>query len=417
MVSNARNALSPHRSRRALTALGLTAVIGLSATACAMPGKLGAADAASGAGKPTPTTAAPAPTTTAAPTTPTTAAPATTTTTTATPSAPQAVGTRNAALWPFAADSPWNTPIGTGAALESTSGPLTSMIRSGASNLLTWMNADQYSHPVYTATAADPVATITQPYDAAVTARVPAGATPANGSDKHLHVVQPDGRTIVEMWDVTRISSTRLNAGRVEVVDLYGSGLGPDNGVRAYGGSAVGGLIRKWEVDRSDPNYTDGVIRHAIAIALPGGMLRYGGGPSGYDAAGFGTAKGYVWPATEQDYDSPSGYSGTIPMGQLFTIPKSVNVDALGLSPSARAIAKAIQDYGAYVTDRTGPTTVALYAEPSVSAAWIADVAGPSWSGSQLTTIRKSLVAITNNGPANVGGGGSRPLAVAPALR
>src|SRR4029079_10460922 len=122
-------------------------------------------------------------------------------------------------------------------------------------------------------------------------------------------------------------------------------------------------------------------------------------------------------PATEQDYDSPSGYSGTIPMGQLFTIPKSVNVDALGLSPSARAIAKAIQDYGAYVTDRTGPTTVALYADPSVSAAWIADVAGPNWSGSQLTTIRKSLVAVTNNGPANIGGGGSRPLAVAPALR
>ncbi len=412
------------RFRRIVPLVGISTVLTLGAGACAIPGQLGAADASGSGAQPAPTTTTPVPATVAArpTTTTTTAAPAPTSTV---PNKARALTGRDAELWPFASDSPWNTPIGSGAALEAASGRLTSMIRStsiraqdGSStmNLVTWVNADQYSHPVYTATNSDPVATITQTWDGPVTARVPANASPAAGTDRHLHVIQPDGRTIIEMFDVTRVSATSLTAGRIEVVDLFSSGLGPDNGTRAYGGSAVGGLIRRWEVDPTDPRYTDGVIRHAIAIALPAGMLRYSGGNAGYDANGFGTAAGYVWPATEQDYDSPWSYYGSIPMGQLFTIPKSVNIDALGLTPSARAVAKAMQDYGAYVTDRTGPSTVALYVEPTVSSTWVSEVVGPNWTGSQLTAIRKTLVAVTNNGPSSVGGGGVPLAPTAPAL-
>jgi hypothetical protein len=309
--------------------------------------------------------------------------------------------------------------------LEGGAGPLTSKVRVGSLltkdgsanvNITSWMNASTYSHPVVWATAKDPLMTVTAPWDPTVTVRIPASAQPAAGTDRHLHIVQPDGKTLIELWAADKTSATTFTAGRIEVVDLTGSGIGPDNGVRAYGGSAIGGLIRRWEVDPSDPNYTDGVIRHAVAMALPAGMLRYSGGTEGYDANGYGTARGYVWPATEQDYDSPYAYYGTIPMGQLFTIPKSVNVGALGLSPSARAIAKAIQDYGAYVTDRVGDGTVSFYAEPSVPSGWLSDVAGPNWSGSQLATIRTNLTAVTNNGPGSVGGGGTRPLALAPAF-
>jgi hypothetical protein len=287
----------------------------------------------------------------------------------------------------------------------------------GTNNLVSWINASTYSHPIYTATSSDPLVTITAPWDPSERVRVPKSAKPAEGSDGHMHIVQPDGRTLIELWTARWTSATTIEAGRIEVVDLKGAGIGPDNGVRAYGGSAIGGLIRKWEVDPTDPHYTDGVIRHAVALALPASMLRYTGGSSGYDASGNGTAKGYVWPATEQDYDSPYSYYGTIPMGQLFTIPKSVNVDALGLSPAAARIAHAIQDYGAYVTDRVGDTTVALYAEPNVPASWLDDVIGPTWSGAQLTKIRQQLVAVTNNGPTSVGGGGTPTAALAPALR
>ena len=240
------------------------------------------------------TTTAAATTPAAKPTTTTTpaATPTVTTAPAATPPAPSVpiVGARNPSLWPFASDSPWNTPIGSGAPLEGAAGPLTSKVRVGSLltkdgsanvSITTWMNASTVLAPRVWTSANDPLMTITAPWDPTVTVRIPASAQPADGTDRHLHVVQPDGRTMIELWAANKTSATTLTAGRVEVVDLYGSGLGPDNGVRAYGGSAVGGLIRRWEVDPSDPKYTDGVIRHAVAIAVPAGMLRYGGGADG----------------------------------------------------------------------------------------------------------------------------------------
>jgi hypothetical protein len=352
------------------------------------------------------------------PTTTTTAPPAT-------PSAPAPVGARNPGLWPYASNSPWNTPVGSGAVFEAPTGPMTSNLRAktirsrdGAStwNMVTWMNADTYSHPVYYATSADPRYFVTQKYGNGEWVHIPANATPAKGSDAHLHIVQPDGRTIIEMWTAQK-TSAGWYAGRLEVVDLYGSGIGPDNGTRAYGGSAIGGLIRKWEVDPTDPNYTDGVIRHALAIAVPSAMLKYTDGASGYDAAGYGTARGYVWPATEQDYNSPGTYYGAVPMGAFVAIPQSVNLDALGLSPQTRAIAQALKDYGGYITDRTGGSTFSFYAEPTVPAGWVSAVTGPSWSAKELDAVRQQLRVVTNNGPTSVGGGGTPVVAPAPPLR
>jgi hypothetical protein len=363
----------------------------------------------------TTTTVAPTTTTTVAPTTTTTVAPTTTTTTAP---RPPTTGTRNAGLWPFSASSPWNTPVGSGAQFESVSGPMTSNLRAkkiGDWTITPWLNAAQYSHPVYFAKASDPRVWVDSRWDPDMYVHIPAGAVPAQGTDGHLHVVQPDGRTIIEMWVVTP-GSGAWTAGRLEVGDLHSDGLGPDNGTRAYGGSSIAGLIRKWEVDTSDPNYTDGAIRHALAVGLPGGMLKYTGGASGYDANGYGTARGYVWPATEQDYDSPGSYYGQVPMGSLLAIPKSVNIDSLGLSPATRAIAKALQDYGAYVVDRAGGNTVAFYAEPTTPGSWQNAVVGPNWSAAELETIRQQLRVITNNGPDSVGGGGSRPIGPAPSF-
>jgi hypothetical protein len=362
----------------------------------------------------TTTTRPPTTTTTVAPTTTTTAAPTTTTTTTR----PPATGTRNAGLWPFSASSPWNTPVGSGAQFEAVGGPMTSNLRAktiGSWTIIPWLNAAQYSHPVYFAKASDPRVFVDSPWDPDMWVHIPANAVPAQGTDGHLHVVQPDGRTIIEMW-VVRPSSGTWTAGRLEVGDLHSDGLGPDNGTRAYGGSSIAGLIRTWEVDPTDPNYTDGTIRHALAVGLPAGMLKYTGGNSGYDANGYGTARGYVWPATEQDYDSPGSYYGQVPMGSLLAIPKNVNIDSLGLSPATKAVAKALQDYGAYVVDRAGGNTMAFYAEPTTPGSWQNAIVGPNWSAGELETIRQQLRVVTNNGPDSVGGGGSRPIGPAPSF-
>jgi hypothetical protein len=101
-------------------------------------------------------------------------------------------------------------------------------------------------------------------------------------------------------------------------------------------------------------------------------------------------------------------------MGSLLVIPKSVNVDALGLSPANRAVAKALQDYGAYVVDQSGGSTVAFYAEPTTPGAWQNSIVGPGWSAGELETIRQQLRVVTNNGPDSVGGGGTRSVPLAP---
>jgi hypothetical protein len=306
---------------------------------------------------------------------------------------------------PFASTSPWNTPVEPNRQLESPSGQMTSTLRRGG--ITSWMNISRYSHPIFEASESDPTVTITDSghspdwapgWTTKVEWKVPVSALPAEGTDGHLHIVSPDGKKVLETFVWTWTGPTSASVGRMHIVDLEGSGIGPFNGTRAYGGSAIGGLIRKWEVDPTDPDYVDGTIRHALAIALPPSMMKYTGGLANYDEQGYGTAKGYVWPATEQDWCSPGCYGGPIPMGSFLVIPKSVNIDSLGLSPQARAIAKALQDYGAYVTDVVGEGTVAFYAEPTVPESWSNTILGPSWKAEDLESIRQQLVVATDSG-------------------
>ena len=307
-------------------------------------------------------------------------------------------------LSPFAADSPWRTPVATGELpAAATTSAETLALRDHADSsqegaIVTWINAESYSMPIVQADPCDPIVTIDEKNPgqdiSGVEIHIPTDAKPADGTDRHLMVIQPDHTTLIELWTAERVSDTHWRVGRVEVVDLTGSGIGPDNGVRAYGGSAIGGLIRNWEIDPSDPNYTDGVIRHPLAMAIPGTMLLYTGGDPGYDERGYGTALGYVAPATEQDYDSPWSYSGPIPMGSKVVLPRSVDLDSLDLTPEQRTIAQALQDYGAYVTDRVGDGTVAFYAEPTAPPAWLDSARGPHETGDGLSRIRAQLVVV-----------------------
>lgn len=297
-------------------------------------------------------------------------------------------------LRPFSSTSIWNLPIAKSPTFESVGSPRTNALRTIGK---AWANEGAYSHPVVRATASDPLVTVTDTRDASRSGnyRVPSAAPIAAGSDRHLHVINPAGTMVDEAWAVERLSPTSYRVGRHETVDLRGNGIGPSNGTRAYGGSAIGGLIRAWEVDPTHPAYT-GRIEHAVAIALRSDQLLYSGGNPGY-IDGYGTARGYVWPATEQDWDSPRAYSGSIPMGTYLAIPGDVDLSTLGLSPQGLMLARAYQDYGAYVTDRSGDPILA-YVEPSAAGKAFANaLLGPNWTASDLNKIRALLRIVTNN--------------------
>lgn len=61
-----------------------------------------------------------------------------------------------------------------------------------------------------------------------------------------------------------------------------------------------------------------------------------------------------TWPATRTD----GGTQGrAFTMGQMLRLPADLNIDALNLSPSARTIAKAAQEYGIMITESSGSVT------------------------------------------------------------
>ena len=95
-------------------------------------------------------------------------------------------------------------------------------------------------------------------------------------------------------------------------------------------------------------------------------------------------------------------------MGSLLAIPPSVDLATIGIASSGPAfeVAKALQNYGAYVTDAAGANLV-FYVEPSARG----EV--PDDFESQLAKAVAFLRVVANNGPRSVGGGGSprRPLA------
>lgn len=297
--------------------------------------------------------------------------------------APATTGGRDPARWPFSVDSPWNTPLGRAAAFAPPDDPRARALT--ADGPVAWINAGQYSQPVYRATAKDPLVTFSRRGCRDVRYRVPKGARPASGDDAHLNVIDPTGRYVDESW-ATHGIPPHLTTGHHVRNDLRGPGVG-HGGSRAYGGSALGGLIRRWEVDA-------GSIRHALALGLTNQQL--GQGP--------------VWPATAEDHDAPWAYAGPIPMGSLVALPPGVGVDQLGLGPAGSMLAHALQDYGAYVVDRSG--SMSLYAEPVLEhrgeLAAMRDA---------FAVLRPLLGVVTDNGPDSVGGAGPRRARPAPPLR
>ncbi len=292
---------------------------------------------------------------------------------------------RDPALWPFAATSPWNTGIGSGAQYATITGGVNTGSSASAS-----LNSNSWSHPIYRASNSDPLVAVYWGNSKIGDFRVPTNAQPDPQADHHLHIVSPNGLTVLEMWNTRRTSSTRIDTGVAVVNDLTDAGVYSGyHGARAYGGSAIAGLIRSHEL-------SSGEIPHALAIAVSTSSLNRlapGGNP-------------YVWPASSADGGTGNSYGtdGNLYMGSLVAIPRSVNIDGLPISDAAKAVGRALQNYGAYVTDTAGGNVV-FYAEPGSSGL-------PSMS--HLAALVRELRVVTNNGPNNVGGGGTRFVEPAP---
>lgn len=290
------------------------------------------------------------------------------------------VPARDAALHPFASNSPWNTPIGSGARFESVTGPATASLLAGGKPVI---NRDQWSVGVFVATSADPKATLVGVRNKLTfnDAIIPLATTPTGGTDRHVAVVQPDRVTAYDVFKWETYTGGVATTQIANRLDLRGSGVGV--GGRAARVPALAGLIRAQELK-------DLKINHALALAAPGTVLK----------------SGYVWPASAQDAHAATSYTGQAPMGSLFAIPGSVDVTKLGLSPEGLALARALQNYGTYLVDQAG--TNALYCELSCNTTQY-DALRVAWR-----TLQPHVRAVTNNTATTVGGGGTPRVPLSP---
>jgi hypothetical protein len=268
--------------------------------------------------------------------------------------------------------------MGSGAQFASASDQRTVDLRSP------WVaiNAANWSMATYTATTTDPMRTVTS-HAGSWQYRIPNNAVAAGPSDgdRHLLVIDPTGAYVDECWLASKQANGNWWCEYHVRNDLRGSGVGA-GGVRAYGGSALGGLIRTWEVQQ-------GSIRHALALAMPRKYMEHGP----------------VWPATSEDGNAV--YEGTLRMGTLVAIPKSVDLSTLGLSPGGLVLARALRDYGAYIVDCSENFT--LFAEPSAEGIL-------TGARNDLDNIRERLRIVTNSSASSVGGGGTPIAPLAPAF-
>lgn len=323
---------------------------------------------------------------------------------------------RDKNTWPFACDSIWNMPIGSGARYidvyigskavgidtdwlittkDSDPAVPTYMIPTWGEGRCTGTIPQQQAqwHPA----AAQPLKV---PYDFIIP-DAKGGWTPNNSSA----FLKPDGRTLVEFNGTARCQpGAPLYGNWFGEHDIYGNGISGGHG--GSGMSSIGGSIRKGELLNDEP------IRHALKIDIWGQWLTYN--PSS-------PTPGRRWPATHADGYASTGYKGSNPalvMGSLLAIPPSVTAESLGLTTKAgKKIFQAMQDYGAYVVDDSGWDYNYLCVEQSAEQEYEA-VTGNHFNNdaglqADFAKIIGVVKIVDNNGPSSIGGGGTprRPLA------
>lgn len=266
-------------------------------------------------------------------------------------------------VWrPFSDTSPWNTRIPDDVALRPDSDALIDhLIDSHASGRLA-VNIDPWSVPVYYVDSSQPLVDVETPLsneglDQTLRWPVPPHAIPASQTDGHLTLVDRASGRGYDFFRAVKRSDTAWDCTLCSSSDLTGDGVRPpkrstptwyeSHGSRACGYPLIAGLITVEEMEA-------GRIDHALVFAYPALRRRWFTSPAS-------TGHGRNGIITDTD---------GIPCGGRVQLDPSIDVDALDISESARVIARALQEYGAYVGDFSG--SINLYADgsPDAQDAW-----------------------------------------------
>ncbi|MGN6868978.1 MAG: hypothetical protein ACTHMY_11320 [Solirubrobacteraceae bacterium] len=217
------------------------------------------------------------------------------------------------------------------------------------SNKPTEDESSRWGHPLYWAKSSDPTYTIVdsryacgQPYASSCprTVQIPDGAQHALARDGHLAVIEPNGHTEVDFWQVG--NANPLSGGGTITVHDYGAldlnGSGCCGGSTAADQGLAAGAIR-------GPELAAGAIRHALSVSETCSNGRY------------------VPPATG---GGAGGCASAPPVGARLQLKMSDSqIAALGIPGYQKIILTAMAHYGMYITD-TGGSPMDLDYEPAI---------------------------------------------------
>lgn len=251
---------------------------------------------------------------------------------------------------PFASSSSWNKPIPAGITYLNVAWPKTT----GYNYTVSW---DAYSAAIYVAASTDPLVKVTYPQGwgypgGTISVHMPTAANGAPGSDGELLVI--DGTTVHNFWIFNRTSSTTGTAQSYGAANiLTGTGWGSKSpflsaGITAAGSSQMAGILIQAETDL-------GEINHALNLRGDSTIV----------------ASGLIGEAISSDGGASKGI---LKEGQRYAIPKTTVMPS-GLSVLGQKVFRAMQNYGAFVTDVSGGCTTVgaqqnAYDDATMTALW-----------------------------------------------
>jgi hypothetical protein len=246
---------------------------------------------------------------------------------------------------PFAKESAYPRPIGSGAVFADATHPSTISLLKGAFNNINSNNG--YGINVYKSTSDDPLLTVVSSGSGIglpIELHVPRNANNWETTDSTVVIRDTTSGTTHEFY-YWRWNNGKPTAHIHREWDIKGLGHsqpgGPRVGVSASGVALMFGLLRGEEI-----NTPGREIEHALQISLS-----YKG------KCGNQVKNEAVWPATSTDRyckTDPGLCTGDIPYGALLALPPSTDIAGLDLSEPGRRLARALQNYGTYVVDTTG---------------------------------------------------------------
>jgi hypothetical protein len=202
------------------------------------------------------------------------------------------------------------------------------------------------------------------------TVQIPNGAWHATGSDGHLAVIQPDGHTEIDMWQVQ--NPNPISGGGTITVHDYGAldlnSSGCCGGSTAANQGLAAGAIR-------GPELAAGSINHALSV-----VAKCTSGTYVAPANGGGTAC-----STSPGSAPPDGARLQLKMNDT-------TISSLSVPAYEKTILRAMAHYGVYITD-TGGSPMDLQYEPAIDY---------TTSGSTTNTVMSYLQTQGYSDPATI---------------